>query len=244
MESDPSHNLAESYAAAVDWWREAGVDMDFADVAEAMLSDPAAPATVPLAERKKPEPAVVPPPPSIGGERATWPSTLDQFAIWWLSEPSLAESGQRVPPRGCAQAELMVLVPMPEAGDSDVLLSAAQGVLVANMLRAMQIAPDAAYIASALPQHQPLADWAVLQASGLGDVLAHHIALVAPRRLLVLGNDILPLLGLEKRQGVREIPLNGTAVELLASVAPDNLLENAKARANLWRRWLDWTGNA
>lgn len=237
--------LADSYVAAIDWWREAGVDMDFHDEPEAMLRelDSEAPQATPVAASKKAEPAA-PPPPAIGGDQADWPATLDQFATWWMAEPSLAEGGTRVSPRGAAQADLMVLVPMPEAGDSDSLLSGPHGTLVANMLRAMQIAPDRAYVATAIPRHQPLTDWDALQAAGLGAVLAHHITLAAPRRLLVLGNDILPLLGLEKRQGVRQLPLNGTAVELLASFAPDNLLENAKARANLWRRWLDWTGNA
>lgn len=243
MESSPG--LAQSYAAALEWWREAGVDMHFNDEALAMLreADTESAPAAPVSERKAPEPAA-PPPPSMGGEQADWPSTLEQFAGWWLAEPSLADSASRVPPRGVGQAELMVLVPMPEADDSDSLLSGPHGTLVSTMLRAMQIAPDKAYVAAALPAHQPLADWHALQAAGLGAVLTHHIALAAPRRLLVLGNDILPLLGLEKRQGVRELPLNGNTVELLASVAPDNLLQNAKARANLWRRWLDWTGHA
>lgn len=237
--------LADSYTAAIDWWREAGVDLDFHDEAQALLREPesASPQAAAAVAHKQAKPAA-PLLPAIGGDRADWPSTLDQFAAWWLAEPSLTDAAPRVPPRGAAQAELMVMVPMPESGDNDSLLSGNHGTLVANMLRAMQIAPDKAYIAAALPAHQPLADWPALQASGLGAVLAHHINLAAPRRLLVLGNDILPLLGLEKRQGVRELPLNGTVVELLASVAPDNLLENAKARANLWRRWLDWTGNA
>lgn len=243
MES--SSGLAQQYAAAIDWWREAGVDMDFHDEAQALLREAesaAAPAT-PVIERKQAEPAA-PPPPAIGGDSADWPATFDQFANWWLAEPTLADAAPRVPPRGVAQADLMVLVPMPEAQDTDSLLSGPHGTLVANMLRAMQIAPDKAYIASALPAHQPHADWAALQAAGLGALLLHHITLAAPRRLLVLGNDILPLLGLEKRQGVRQLPLNGTVVELLASVGPDNLLGHAKARANLWRHWLDWTRNA
>ena len=115
------------------------------------------------------------------------------------------------PPSGVLKAAAMPAAPpatsnsrslMPEAGDSDSLLSGPHGTLVANMLRAMQIAPDKAYVATAIPRHQPLTDWDALQAAGLGEVLAHHITLAAPRRLLVLGNDILPLLGLEKRQGV------------------------------------------
>lgn len=243
MDSRAPSGLAGHYAAAIDWWREAGVDQDFGNDPTCWLAEPdAAPAAPTPATPQKRTPAnVAPAAPSLGGDRANWPASLADFAGWWLAEPSLAPAGTRVPPRGAAGADLLVLVPMPEAGDTGQLLSGAQGTLVANMLRAMGIAPEAAYIASALPRHMPLADWPGLQTDGLGEVVAHHIDLVAPRRLLVLGNDILPLLGLEKRQGVRDLPLNGKAIQLLASYAPDHLLENAKARAALWRRWLEWT---
>ncbi len=172
--------------------------------------------------------------------------TLADFTPWWLAEPSLdpAPAGTRVPPRGSAGAELLVLVPMPEQGDSQQLLSGKHGQLVAAMLRAMGIAPDAAYIAAALPRHTPVPDWEGLQTAGLGEVLRHHLALAAPRRVLVLGQDVLPLLGLEKRRGVGNLPLADGVSPLLASLAPDILLGNPRARADLWRRWLDWTGTA
>jgi uracil-DNA glycosylase len=244
MESRASPDLAQGYAAAIDWWREAGVDMDYAEEPASWLADPAseAAAPAPTVERKAAAP-VIPAKPRIGGDPSSWPATLEGFAPWWLAEPTLAPGGTPIPPRGNARAELMVIVPMPEAGDSDTLLSGQHGKLVGNMLRAMQIAPEAAYVASALPAHLPHADWTGLQAEGMGAVLAHHIQLAAPRRLLVLGNDILPLLGLEKRQGVRDLPLSGGSMQLLSSFAPDNLLANAKARASLWRRWLEWTEN-
>lgn len=246
MDNRASSGLAGHYAAAIDWWREAGVDQQFHDEPAGWLSEPQAePAQIaPTASQmltSAPVATAAPAAPRIGGDRANWPATLADFHGWWLAEPSLAPAGTRMPPRGSVNPELLVLVPMPEAGDSDLLLSGTQGTLVANMLRAMGIAPEAAYIASALPRYLPLADWPGLHADGLGDVLAHHIGLVAPRRLLVLGNDILPLLGLEKRQGVRDLPLNGEAIQLLASYAPENLLDNPKARAALWRRWLEWT---
>jgi uracil-DNA glycosylase len=169
------------------------------------------------------------------------PAILASSPPWWMAQPLLGPLPGRIPPRGAAQADLMVLVPMPEATDTDRLLSGKEGALVSAMLRAMGIAGDAAYIASALPAHQPLPDWAGFAQAGLGEILLHHIALAAPRRVIVLGSDLLPLLGLEKRQGVREVPVSGGTVELLSSYAPEYLLANAKARASLWRRWLEWT---
>jgi len=247
MESHADPSLEKQFAAAIDWWREAGVDHDYSDEALTLLEKVKAeePQRTPKAT-EKPQKAPEPARPDIGGDKAHWPQSLEGFAHFWTSEPSLDDgrTDRRVPPRGVHAAKLMVLVPMPEADDSETLLSGAQGRLVANMLRAMEIAPDAAYIASALPRHMPLTDWQGLHEAGLGAILSHHITLAAPKRLLVLGGDILPLLGLEKRRGVLEFTAGKASIHLLASFAPENLLENAKLRADLWRRWLDWTGKA
>ena len=252
MDTAPRPLLADHFAAALDWWREAGVDCDFHDEARALLDAETAAAQAaeetPAPRPARSRPAVTETAPRImlGGDRADWPAKLADFAPWWLGEPTLdpAPPATRVAPQGAAGADLMVLVTMPEAEDREVLLSGPQGRLLAGMLRAMGIAPDAAYIASALPRHTPLADWAGLAAAGLGEVLHHHIALAAPRRLMVLGQDVLPLLGLEKRQDVRELPVNGANLPLFAAVSLENLLGSAQQRAALWRRWLEWTSNA
>lgn len=247
MDRQPAPTLADQFAAALDWWRDAGVDSDYADEPANLLAEPVAPPPpVPVAAKAAREEPPPPPVACIGGDREGWPATLADFAPWWLAEPTLdpAPAGTRVPPRGVAGAQLLVLVPMPEAGDSEQLLSGKQGQLVSAMLRAMGIAPDAAYIAAALPRHTPVPDWEGLTAAGLGRVLLHHLALAAPRRLLVLGQDVLPLLGLEKRRGVGNLPLTESGLPLLASLAPEILLGTPRARADLWRRWLDWTGTA
>lgn len=246
MDHPPSPTLADQFAAALDWWRDAGVDNDFVEQPVNMLAEsapPPAPSPAAKAARQEAQPPVMA---RMGGEKANWPATLADFAGWWLTEPTLDEAPatNRVPPRGAAGAELMVLVPMPEAGDGEQLLSGKQGQLVTAMLRAMGIAPEVAYVAAALPRHMPVADWEALREAGLGQVLLHHITLAAPRRVLVLGQDVLPLLGLEKRQGVRNLPLAESGLPLLASLAPDILLGNPRSRADLWRRWLDWTGTA
>ncbi|TIX49947.1 hypothetical protein [Alteraurantiacibacter aquimixticola] len=244
MQQQP--DLAEQFAAALDWWREAGVDHDFRDEAEALLQEPkAAKAAAEKLQQARKVEEEKPAPPAIGGDRANWPGSLEGFASWWMTEPSLDGDAvrDRVAPRGVVEADLMVLVPMPEAQDSEKLLSGPQGTLVSNMLRAMGVAEERAYIASALPRHMPLADWDGLGSAGLGEVLQHHIKLAAPKRLLVLGRDLMPVLGLEKRQAVAELSLGDSAIHLLASFGPENLLENARLRARLWHSWLDWTGN-
>ena len=252
METSSHPSLADHYAAALDWWREAGVDYDWQDEAHTLLADPAAKkakadkadsAPAPQPRKAAPEPPAEKP---LGGDPSGWPATLADFAPWWLAEPSLDAGGlfPRMAPRGAAGASLMVLVPMPEAEDANVLLSGQQGRLVANMLRAMGIAGDAAYIAAALPRHTPSADWDGIGRAGMGAVLRHHITLAAPQRVLLLGQNLPPLLGLAKRPGVAMLEAGSATVPCFASFAPDVLLANAPRRAELWRGWLEWTATA
>lgn len=246
MDTNPHPSLADHYAAALDWWRDAGVDHDWQDEAHSLLEDPAAKpamaerAPPPAPKKAKPElPAEKP----LGGDQSGWPATWADFAPWWLTEPSLDAGGlsPRVAPRGVANAALMVLVPMPEADDADRLLSAQQGRLVTNMLRAMGIAEDAACIAAALPRHTPSPDWDGLARTGLGAVLRHQITLAAPQRLLLLGQNLPPLLGLAKRPGAAMLEVGPATIPCFASFAPDVLLAHASRRADLWRGWLEWT---
>ena len=139
----------------------------------------------------------------------------------------------------------MIVVPMPEMEDSDVLLSGPHGRLLANMARAMGFAPDEVYLTSALPRHVPLPDWTALSAGGLGEVLRHHINLARPKRLLTLGNDVLSLLGhglAQPAPSVSELSILSRKLPVLSSYAPGRLLDHPRLRAELWRKWLDWTG--
>jgi DNA polymerase len=244
MDMQRDHTLGESLASALDWWREAGVDGDFVDDPRNWLEKPEAPA--PEAPALSPEPVAKRPAiaaaPPLGGERNTWPLSLDAFAEWWITLETPG-SGPALPPRGQAEAELMVLVPMPDEGDGETLLSGRQGELVANMLRAMGI--ERAYLASALPRHARHPDWHALAQRQLGDVLRHHVALARPQRVLILGRKMLPLFGHDPAQATPiagPITLEGVRMPVLAAVGPETLLDQMQCRRTLWRAWLDWTG--
>nr|WP_166176254.1 hypothetical protein [Altererythrobacter segetis] len=240
--------LAEQLAAAHDWWREAGVDSQFADEPRNWLERPLEkPAEAPQAAA--PVKLAAPTLPPFGGPPPSWPQTLAEFAPWWIAGEQLdtGGSGPRLAPRGMAGAELMILVPMPEEADRDRLLSGQQGQLIANMLAAMGIAEDAAYLASALPRHARHPDWQALADRQLGEIVAHHVNLVAPKRLLVLGRAMLPLFGHDPAQAganPRRIEVQGCGAPALASFGPEALLHTPRFRAGLWRGWLEWTGGA
>lgn len=253
MDTSSALPLERQLAATLSWWRMAGVDQVFADTPQPLLRA-AQDDGQQLPAGTEPMPAAtdlpVQPPPRIGGAADSWPRDLAAFPAWWLAEPTLdlGGAGPRVAPRGGGAAALMVLVPMPEAADGDTLLSGKEGLLVANMLAAMGIAPGEAYLAAALPRHMAQPDWADLARLGLGAILLHLLGLVRPRRLLVLGRGILPLLGHDPAQSPAAIKqtsiqaaAGNLAVPTLAGFAPDRLLDNPRQRALLWRQWLDWT---
>jgi len=242
--------LEADITAALDWWREAGVDAVYTENPQGWLTDPATQAVDAPADAKRTEQPVAPPAPAIGGPRANWPQDLATFRQWWLTEPSLDEGGlaPRIAPMGEAGADLMVVVSMPEEGDRETLLSGPQGELLDGFLTAAGLPADKVYRAGALPRHTPLADWAELDRAGLGAILAHHVALAQPKRLLVLGRVILPLCGHDPAQGaqkLRSFNHEGGRVPTLYEVGLERLLSNWQSRARLWQRWLEWTdGNA
>ncbi len=177
---------------------------------------------------------------------ANLPADLAAFAAWWLTEPLLCggELSTRIAPQGHAGADLMIVVEEPEAEDREALLSGPQGKLLDAILSAFGTRREDAYLASALPRHTPAPDWAALQERGLGQVLAHHVTLVAPKRLVVLGGNVLSLIGHESPQRpavLRNFNHEGGSIPLLASWALPALLGQPRAKPVLWKAWLEWT---
>ncbi len=248
-------SLPEQLGAVQDWWRCAGVDYEFVDEPQSWLKAPedqpakearTAPdkhVASPVAE----EQAAPPPAPAISV--ADLPATLADFQSWWTDPAKqipgvIPGAGQkRIAPRGVAGARIMLVVPAPEAGDEEKLLDGIQGRLLANILRALGIGEEGAYFASALPAPMIEPDWTGLAQQGLGTVLAHHIALVGPDRVLLLGSGLPLLLG----HGGDAAPETLSAfaspagkLPMLATFAPDRLLGHARQRERLWHRLLEW----
>lgn len=248
MPLDTTHDIAGMIDAALDWWRGAGVDCDFADEPQNWLAAATAPAAAdrPAPQRKAETPADAPSA-QLGGDRAAWPSNLADFAPWWMSEPSLALANlRRVPPAGPANPALMVLVAMPEEQDEDRLLSGRSGKLLDAFLAAAGLDRSNTYVASALPARVAMPDWAKLAETGLADVVARHIALVAPQRLVIFGiSDVSALVGHalpQKAAGLRAFNHEQGNVLAIDTFDLETLALKPAFKSGLWDRWLEWTG--
>jgi len=241
--SGATGSIATTLAAAIEWWREAGVDGDFTELPQDWLAEALpTPAAAALAQPIEAKPA-----PKIGGPMASWPDNLVQFAAWWQEEPTLAQAGlHRVPPYGPRKAPLMVLVAMPEEADRETLLSGKAGHFLSAMLAAKGLSRDQIYLASVLPARTKLPDWEALASAGLGAVLAHHIALAAPQRVLVFGRGgISTLLGngwAQTAASLGNFNHESVTVPLMVAVDLEALLASPGLKSGFWNRWLEWTG--
>ena len=234
-------SLASDYAAALDWWREAGVDCDYSDEPRGWLREPeiaAEPESAPP-PRTVPRPSTRPaldralarePGAPIGGDRARWPGDLTGFREFWLTEPSLDPGalGDRVAPVGEAGAALMVLAGQPDEGDREVLFTGEQGALLTHILRAMALDESETYLASALPRVTPMPDWDDLAARGLAELTRHHIALAKPVRVIIFGKGPSML-------------ARDTGVPTLVAPQLETLARSAAHKRRFWTQWLEWS---
>lgn len=255
----PASPLAAQLDSAMQWWELAGLSHDFHDDATDWLA-PVEPLARPVETRSdrnaasnqsgegpsRDEPVEEAETPAIDLLGESPPQDLASFRKWWLEAPGLDAIGPRgrVAPRGNSGAELMILVIDPEAGDGEKLLSGPQGALLERMLSAMGLDEDAIYLASALPRHTPMPDTAAAASAGMAAVLAHHIALASPKRVLAFGANILPLLGHELTrdvQSLREINQESGSMPLMVSEGLDSMMAMPRLKARFWRRWIEWS---
>jgi DNA polymerase len=249
MDQAPNRQFLDDITGALGWWREAGVDFDFLDAPRQWI--------VPEDEqdengerlpprRRPPVEENAPPPMPTRIDPALLPADLPAFRDWWMRESLLDDGGPtgRILPRGEAGAALMIVVETPEPQDREDLLTGPPGKLLDAMLAAFGTRREDVYLASALPRHDPLPDWRAAETRGVGDALARHVNLVAPERLIVLGGNVLSLVGHELPQRaavLRQFQHEGRVIPLLAGWGLAALMQQPRAKASFWNAWLEWT---
>lgn len=225
-------NAALAADACLAWWAQAGVDSAIAEAPVNWLR----PATHATAT------SLVTPPPQ---EK---PPTLESFHAWSESDPAQPERrwpGAPIRAVGPASAALMVITDLPDPADmaANMLLTDRPGILFDAMLHAIGLSRDTIYLASLFTARPP---GGMVEAADLALAASRmrtHVALAAPRRLLILGDRtiraLLPTNGdQDSGNDANALPgfnHEGGIVSAVATFHPRLLLTQPTAKAECWR---------
>lgn len=261
-----ANDLAAELASTLDWWTDAGVDALVQDEARAWLVEPpsvlpgtgrwqaegltegAHPSASPaLAEPGAPSttglrPAVPLPVPGRNEEEPL-PTQLGLFQDWLRSSATLpyaTPAAPRVCPAGDPAAGLMIFAPMPSSEDcaAGTLLSGAPGALFDRMLAAIGRSRETIYLAG-LSCFRP-GGGRFDRAGGerCVAIARHHIALAAPKAVLLLGDAcskaLLGIGAVQARGKFHRIEADGQAFDAIVTLSPEYLLSQPAAKAMAW----------
>lgn len=230
MGADQHIDWASAAASALEWWQDAGVDTLVDEAPRNWLAPPEA------------RPAAAAPAAGVDPVPAALPATLTEFEAWRIGADA-PDAGWGVPiaPQGAAASGLMIVVDMPERDDgrAGTLLSGDVGRLFDRMLAAIGRDRQSIYLASLAVARPASGRIAPEMTAPLADLARHHVALVRPRRLLVMGdaaNRVLlgtsaaaspPLLHVFKHDAGQ--------TEAVATFHPRFLLDQPAQKARAWR---------
>jgi len=223
-------------ASILDWWHDAGVDL----LVEDEPRDWSAPEPVRAPRVMPGQPPAAPP---LTTSVASLPDTLEAFLAWRLSDaaPEASWDGISLTATGPADAALMVLVDCPDRDDGDAgqILSGAPGRLFDRMLAAMGLSRETVHIASVCARRPIAGRTPAGLETRLAEIALHHVALIAPRGLLLLGNAASrAVLGTEltdARGHSHAIDHKSGKSTAVATFHPRFLIEKPMAKAESWK---------
>lgn len=218
------------------WWVEAGVDVAVQDEPRDWRVR-AAPPLAPAAEAPAEPPlAAQPPRPTSGG---TLPTTLEAFHAHLAESaelPLFRAGAARALPHGPANAELMLLtgIPTPEDAAEGKPLGGAAAKLATNMLRAVGLTPDQTYVAALTCFSGTGTRFSEADSAACRDTVLAQIALVAPKRLLLFGDQPAKLLLGQPMASARGKLHRIAGVPTAITFPPRHLLANNGHKALAW----------
>ena len=237
-----------------DWWELAGLEYDFHDEAANWLEtddpapfilepvQPTSPATPHVQRAEIADHSPIPAKP--GGFPSVLPDKLDAFHSFWIKDRTLDADyafGPRIAPRGRTNAQWMIICDMPDRDDSKSLLTGRASGLMNRILAAAGIEETTVYYASILPWHVIDQNAALADLQKWHELLLHHIDLVAPKNLVLLGN--LPNIALTQnnlsQNRLKKLFVNHKSVQYdaIASMHPRLLLDRPGLKAQAWQDW-------
>lgn len=209
-------------AALLEWWLDAGVDTAIAEAPREWLAPPAG---------SRPAAPSAPAPDSMPGDLAAFRGWLGTASGLPLDRPG----ARRVVPEGAAEPELMVIAGPASADESGRPIGGEAWELARKMLAAIGLEPGQAYVAG-------LSCFAVAgarldgpEAARCADIARHHVALVRPKRLLLLGDEVARAMLGGPVARVRGKVHKVEGVRAVATFAPRWLLDRPGDKALAWR---------
>lgn len=234
MGADQNLDWHAAAASALEWWRDAGVDVLVGDDPFDWLApEVAAPA---------PSPAHAVASDAAGPAAAALPREAAAFLAWRIgaAAPEAGWGMTQVTASGPAEADLMVLVDCPEREDGESLLGGAAGRLFDRMLAAIGRSRADVHLASVCTARPIAGRMPPELAARLSEIARHHVGLTGARRLLVLGDAasraILSANVMEARHRLHVLNHDGgKETEVVASFHPRMLVERPALKAEAWR---------
>lgn len=157
---------------------------------------------------------------------------LDQWLATAVDIPG-ADWSARCLPNGPADASLMILADVPDAEDvaGGALFSGAAGRLLDAMLSAIGRSRHDVRIASIALTRPVAGRIDGTETASLTAIARHHVTLVRPRHLLLLGQQASQLFAVENQPDVNQ---DGTTMVTLALHHPRLLLERPMLKRQAW----------
>lgn len=217
------------------WWRDAGLDTLVEDAPRAWLAT--------TSEKLPSRPAPAPAARVTETVEKALPGTLPEL-LAWLGEstdtPEARWGRTRLPASGDPKADVMILVDMPEPGDAEAgrLLSGEVGALFDRMLTAIGRSRENIWLApfASVRKIGRLTD---AERNELARIARHHIGLVAPKRLLIMGQaPAEALIGPDwtaARTDLHLLNLGALQVETLTTYTPGALNKTPSFKKDAWR---------
>ncbi len=216
------------------WWEEAGVDTIVADEPRSWLE-----AAKPRPGQKKAKPLEAEP---AAPKALSLPANLGELREWTMSTDVIAGStAERLDAAGDPASGLMLLVDMPERGDSEAgtLVSGDAGLLLDRMLAAMGRDRASTYIAPLCPVRIAGGSIDQIMLDILSQVARRHVALAAPSQLIVMGDApsrVFCGASLDESRGSQHnFNHDGGNVPVTATFHPRFLLKQPRLKAHSWQ---------
>jgi uracil-DNA glycosylase len=243
----------DAAASLIRWWRDAGVDVLVDDAPRGWLRNPlsasgerdgreAARGRASVSDLPSPGLAPFAHPLPVR-ERADLPPTLPDLLAWLRDSADAPEARwgrKRLLPTGDPSSDLMILIDMPEPGDAEAgrLLSGEVGELFDNMLKAIGRSRETIWLAP-FATVRKIGRFSQAEQARLAEIARHAIGLVAPKRLLIMGEaPAEALIGrgwTAARTGFHILNLGSVQVETVTTYTPGSLNKNTSLKKDAWR---------